>query len=59
MQHMPPAPATSEMRDLAVVLKAMFGILRAYWDQLGLAPGHPYRAALRMVEAYLEKRYRV
>ena len=52
-------PASDELRDLARVVKAASGMLVAYWDQLGLAPGHAYRAALRMVVAYLERRYGV
>ena len=52
-------PARDDFSDFARVLKAASGILVAYWDQLGLAPGHPYRAALRMVVAYLERRYGV
>lgn len=52
-------PQASELGDFARVLKAASGMLVAYWDQLGYAPGHPYRAALRMVVAYLERRYGV
>lgn len=55
----PPATLSDELRPLARVLRQCIGVLVAYWDQLGMAPGHPYRHAARMLDCYLAKRYEV
>lgn len=49
---------TTELRDLARVIKAAIGVLVVFWTQT-LPPRHPYRQAARMVESYLERRYHV
>jgi hypothetical protein len=46
-------------RDLARVLRIVIGIVRAHWDAVGMAPGHPSRHAARTLECYLERRYGV
>lgn len=48
---------STEMRDLARVIKRALGVLMAYWAVLKLPPTHPYRQAARMVQSYLEQRY--
>jgi hypothetical protein len=51
---------STEMRDLARVLKAALLMVVAHWNQLGQYPtAHPYRQAVRMVVSFLEGRYRV
>lgn len=49
---------TTELRDLARVIKTALGVVLAYWAQT-LPPTHPYRQAARMIESYLGRRYGV
>jgi hypothetical protein len=50
---------STELRDLARVLKRALGVIVAYWIILRYPETHPYRQAARMIECYLERRYRV
>ncbi len=52
-------PASSELRDLARVVKAALGVVVAYWKASQMPAQHPYRQAVRMVVCYLERRYHV
>jgi hypothetical protein len=49
---------TTELRDLARVIKTALGVVLAYWRET-LPPSHPYRQAARMIESYLGRRYGV
>jgi hypothetical protein len=49
---------TTELRDLARVIKRALGLVIAFWAQT-LPPTHPYRQAARMIESYLGERYGV
>ncbi len=53
------APPSDELRPLARVLRQCIGVLVIHWDALGLAPGHPYRHAAKMLDCYLKERYGV
>lgn len=50
---------STELRDLARVLKAALGMLMCYWKASSMPAQHPYRQAVVMVVAYLERRYGV
>lgn len=50
---------TSELRELARVIRSMIGVISKHWDFQGLAPGHPYRHAASMLDCFLKKRYDV
>jgi hypothetical protein len=52
-------PKSDELRDFMRVLVAVLGVLCAYWNALGLAPGHPYRHAAQMLRSYARERYGV
>jgi hypothetical protein len=49
---------STEMRDLARVLKAALGVAISYWQRT-LPRQHPYYCAARMVVSYLEQKYNI
>lgn len=49
---------TTEIHDLARVIRRVLGVLVIYWRQT-LPPQHPYLQAARMIDSYIERRYGV
>ena len=49
--------ATDEMQSLAAVIVRAMGAVVQHWDNINLAPGHPYRHAWNMIRCYLCRRY--
>jgi len=50
---------STEMRDLARLIKRSIGILVGYWTLNKMPVSHPYRQVANMLEGYLERRYKV
>lgn len=52
--------ATTELRDMARVVKPALLMVVAHWNATQkYPPAHPYRQAIKMLVAYLERRYGV
>ena len=49
----------TELRDLAIVLRRMIGVLVGYWVLNKIPPTHPYRHAANMLDRYLERKYKI
>jgi hypothetical protein len=53
----PPPATTDELQSLAAVIVRAMGAVVQHWDNINLAPGHPYRHAWNMIRCYLCRRY--
>ena len=56
-QRTPEPPPVNDGQELAWVVVRAMGVVVQYWDNINLAPGHPYRHALNMIRCYLCRRY--